>query len=112
MSDPEEQTEEQTPPEPVREPMVHPGLLREVLERLGEIDQNLETLETHVKTKVDQYAFIMQEIMALAERVERVERKTFSLADRPGQMNCPSCGRKIASPQTGKCSICGYILPR
>ncbi len=94
------------------EPTVQPGPINEILTRLSDMEANIETLETHLKTKMEQYEYFIRAMNEFMVRLDVVERKTFSLADRPGQMNCPSCGRKIANPQSGKCGICGSVFPQ
>lgn len=105
---------DQTKPKPAPEekPQIHPGPIKEILERLGELEANIETLEVHLKTSVDQTEMILRNFNEIFVRLDVVERKTFSLADRPGQMNCPECGRKVANPQLGRCGMCGYVFPQ
>ena len=91
-------------PEPI------PGPIRAIQHTLDKLVTDMEAQAAHIKSAIDLYHQILREMQEIYPRLERVERKTFALADRPSQRNCPHCGRKLSNPKAQKCSICGHEI--
>ncbi len=90
-------------------PEVHTGPIAAILTSLETIATDMELLNEHVKSTVQQYEHHSRCLDDLDDRLKIVEAKTFSLASKPAQENCHVCGRKMSNPH--KCGICGTAQP-
>ena len=87
-----------------------PGPITDILKRLDQAERDLQVLRAHSIDQATAYERLVPHLKELLVRIERVENKTFSLADRPGQRNCPHCGRKIPNPKIPTCPFCGKAV--
>ena len=80
--------------------------------KLDQLTTDVELQAAHIRSSIEQYSHITRQLNDLVPRLELVERKTFSLADNPGQRNCPHCTRKVISLRAVNCTHCGKPLHR
>jgi len=97
---------EPLPPSTVEEDSVSLAPSQEILTRLDRIETEANRQKAHIESAINLHHQILRELEILYPRLERVERKTFSLADTPAQTNCPHCGRKSPNPKATRCTFC------
>lgn len=93
------------------DPVVQPGPLGDILERIESLQTEMDILTTHVRSSTDQYEHLSRCIDDLDHRLKLVESKTFSLAVQPSRKNCVNCHKIMANPKDAKCRICGAVQP-
>ena len=84
----------------------------EELERLTKLEETVAFAEQHAQDAATQVGQLDHLITDLLDRLARVERKTATISEVPGRVNCPHCTKLINNPNCTTCPHCGRVLYR